>query len=141
MVAALSSFPKMQDLQKSFGDRLQIIMVNTEPREDKRKKVLDFFEKRAVTIGQHFSLPVFMQDLIFKNYFSPTSIPHYVWRKDGVVCAVRERDEVDAANATKIMDGAFKLAEKNDFRRFDVNKLFLADRSDKGNVHFYTIQY
>lgn len=133
--SCVEQFPKMQDLQKSFGDGLQIIMVNTEPREDK-KKVLDFFEKRAARTGQHFSLPVLVQDSIFKNYFPHTSIPHYVWLKDGVVCAITGRDEVHAANATKIMDGAFKLTEKNDFRRFDVNKSFLADRSDKGNIHF-----
>ncbi|SEN06127.1 Thiol-disulfide isomerase or thioredoxin [bacterium A37T11] len=71
----LASFPKLQHLQKKFGDRIQMMLVT-----DYKDKAYNqaFFNKRK-KIGKPVTLPSVVEDTLLKQYFPIDGLPHVVW--------------------------------------------------------------
>ena len=76
--SCINRFPKMDSLQKLFGDKLQVILVNTKHTRDSREKVEGFFAKWK-TRYPDFDLPSAVMDTIASLFFRHQFIPHYVW--------------------------------------------------------------
>jgi thiol-disulfide isomerase/thioredoxin len=72
-LSCIEAFSKMDALQKEFGDRIQIIMVNQESQEFTEQ----FFAKRKKLIIP--KLPFVMGDTILKNIFPHVGMPYHVW--------------------------------------------------------------
>lgn len=101
----VASLPKMDTLQKNYGSKLQIILINNEDGE----RVKEFFTKmekvhRIDLMGEVANGQIFEQ-------YGIKILPHYVWiSKDGVVKAISKADQVTAENIeTLISDGPLHL--------------------------------
>lgn len=125
--ACVSSFPKMNALQKKFGDKLQILLVNPyrdiDP-EEKIKSVLDKLKKRT---NFYPTLPIPIHDTILNTYFPHESVPHQIWiDASGKVIAITDASETTEVNIKAAIDGNdLNILVKNDWA-FDTKKpLFL----------------
>jgi uncharacterized protein (TIGR03435 family) len=78
--ACIAAFPKLDSLQKVFGDQLQIVLVNDESKDS----VFKFFNKRKnIRVPV---LPMIMGDSILNQFFPHNFLPWQVWiDKEGVV--------------------------------------------------------
>ena len=72
-IGCIQSFPKLDSLQKKFGNDIQLILVNQEPLS----KVKEFFEKRKkIKIPQ---VPFICNDTLLEQYFPHIGVPAYAW--------------------------------------------------------------
>ena len=97
--ACLKGFPKMEDLQKQFGDRLKIIPVTSQDRGTLEK----FFASKN---GQRFaSLQSVVGDQHLKKLFPHVGVPFIVWIKDGKLLNTTDSEQVLSGNITKVLEG------------------------------------
>ncbi len=118
--SCIANFPKMEALEKEFGDKIQIIAVTYEDR----KKIADFFASKTV---KKYEITSVVSDTILKKIFPHRGIPHCVWvNTGGEVAAITGADEVTSSNINAILAGhGKKLISKIDI---DPQKpLFLSD--------------
>jgi thiol-disulfide isomerase/thioredoxin len=117
--ACLMNFPKMEALQKQFGNDIRILAVTYEDK----KRVTHFFNSRA---GQKYNVSSVVNDTILSKLFPHTGIPHYVWiGSDGIVKTITGSEEVSAANIQKLISQNEILVQVK--RDLDPNKpLFLS---------------
>ena len=73
--SCLQSFSKLDSMQKMFGDRIQIILVNNQPFNADSTKHL--FEKRKKLYKP--DLPFITNDTVLKRLLSPVGLPMIVW--------------------------------------------------------------
>lgn len=111
----ITSFPKMNSLQKEFGDQLKIIAVTDESPD----RIETFLENRP----QQFSIAI-DSDVSINTYFKHVYIPHYViLDKNKVVKAIVDGDFITKENIVMLIAGedvVFK--EKKENTNFDPNK-------------------
>lgn len=75
--ACLKGFPKMEELQKKFGDKIKILAVSNQDRPTLEK----FF---ATKNGQRYKGVVSITgDKLFHGLFPHKGVPYIVWIKDG----------------------------------------------------------
>jgi len=72
-VSCLQAFPKVDSLQKQFKDRLQILLVN----RDSKQETLSFFGKRKKILMP--AVPLITGDSILNQFFPHTGVPFHVW--------------------------------------------------------------
>jgi thiol-disulfide isomerase/thioredoxin len=113
--ACIRSLPRLDSLQKQFGNRLQIIIVANESSQK-----IEAFRKRSTQLG-NCTLPIITGDSIFKKLFPHISIPHEVWiDNNGIVKAITSDEEVNEANIRSMLAGkALQLPLKKDWIDFD----------------------
>ncbi|SHG10713.1 TlpA family protein disulfide reductase [Pedobacter caeni] len=128
----IEALPKMNALQKLFGNKIKILPVTYESEA----LVSEFWKKNRNTKG--LGLPSVVEDQIFASYFRHQTIPHEVWIYKGKVIAITTSQYVDEPNIRKVLNGeSIKWPPKNDFYQFDGNKesLFkLQDAASKANA-------
>jgi thiol-disulfide isomerase/thioredoxin len=137
--ACIQSFPTMERLQKQFGEKLQIILVNTY-KGDSIQRVKSFFEKRKVRTGESVDLPYSLLQSSLTQYFPYKFVPHYVWiNEEGKVAAITSASEITENNIREIIDGKnIKLHTKKDNLTFDYTKpLFVKDNGGNGDDFLY----
>lgn len=137
--ACIEAFPKMHDLQKEFGDKLQVILVNTYVG-DSIQRVKTFFENRKQKTGQGVELPYSLLQLSLQQYFPYKFIPHYVWiDKTGKVIATTTQNEVNKIKIQQVIDGdQFFSHQKKDNIFFNKDKpLFIEGNGGLGNAFLY----
>lgn len=104
--SCLHSFPKMDSLQRVFGDQLKVLLIDTKSTRDDSEKVKTFFTKWEVRTGKKLSLPSVVMDTIADRLFPHQLIPHYVWiSREGRVLAFSSAGAVTAANIRTALDG------------------------------------
>lgn len=131
--SCVEALPKMEALQKQFGNKLKILPVTNEAEELVRK----FWKKNKNT--KNLTLASVVEDKLFDSYFRHQGVPHEVWIFKGKVIAITSPDYVDAYNIKKILDGqSINWPVKYDFYTFDGTKksLFQTDENqiDVGNT-------
>ena len=98
--ACLKGFPKMEDLQKQFGDRLKIIPVTSQDRGTLEK----FFTSNN---GQRFaSLQSVVGDQHLKKLFPHVGVPFVVWIKDGKLLNTTDGDQVTVNTVAELLSGS-----------------------------------
>lgn len=121
----VEALPKMDSLQKQFGNLIKILPVTFEPR----LLVENFWKKNRYI--QNLSLPSVVEDRHFSSYFRHRSIPHEVWVYKGKVIAITTAQYVDESNIKKVLSGAaINWPVKNDFYTFDGKKQALFQLND-----------
>ncbi len=70
--ACIASFPKLDSLQKEFGDKIEIILVTNNSQNEVKK----IFSK---PILKNISLPIITGDNKLSRLFPYESVPHSVW--------------------------------------------------------------
>ncbi len=73
--SCIQMFPFEDSVQQAFNDKLQIILVTSDPKE----KVIAFFKKWDSAHHSHFQMPIVCEDSVLSKLFRLNTIPHYVW--------------------------------------------------------------
>jgi thiol-disulfide isomerase/thioredoxin len=122
----VAMIPKMDSLQKVFGDKIQVLSVTYQKKEE----VLPFLAKLEQVKEQKYHLPVFADDDYLRFAFPHTGLPHYVWINSGIVKSITGYEEVNENNIhALIKHDEAHLKEKADEKNipFDRNKLLFMD--------------
>jgi len=124
----IEAFPKMEGLQKEFGDKVQIITVNRDTKEHV-DSVFGWYAKNKVTYGKlrQTTLPTELHDTVFTALFPHSMDPHEVWIDgEGIVRAITGPDYVTAENMQTMLEGApVSWPVKKDFLTHDPQKALL----------------
>lgn len=109
-VPCIKSLPKIESLQNSFKDQLQIMMIGVESKE----RVENFYKHR-VEQGAPIQLPTAVGPELAKS-IGIREIPHYIWvDKGGIVLAITGQAEVSEENIRKfVLRQELNLPVKND---------------------------
>lgn len=117
--SCLEGFPKIDDLQKKFGNRIQFVLVNTDQDDKFVRHWLDGIAKRGSKrkISLPDKVPALNGAQLFKQIFPYTSLPHHVWLDaDGEVLAITDGNKATAENIqTALTQGEVQLRYKYDF--------------------------
>lgn len=136
----VAMIPKMDSLQRQFGDQIQFLSVTSE----NDKVVLPFLEKFEEQKKKHYNLPMVTDNNELMVLFPHIYLPHYVWiDQNRVVLAITGLDEVSSKN----IDNALKrvnseIAQKHDMKiEFDKSKpLFInGNGGNTSNMTHYSI--
>lgn len=102
--------PVMDSLQRVFKDSVVFLPIAYES-SDKVAPVLAQIKK-----SHQYNLPGVTGDKVLNQMFPHQYLPHYVWvDTKGVVCAITEEDQVNAANIRAILNGKqTAMEEKKD---------------------------
>lgn len=125
----ISAFPKLENLQSTFGDQLQVITVTDDPEA----RIERFLAKRKLT------LPVVLdEDKAIAGIFPHRTIPHLVIiDKKGIVRAITTSSQVTEEVVQKVInDQPVSLEEKKDIMDFDPHKLLSGDGNFSYQVTF-----
>ena len=108
----IASMPKLQQLQESLADQLQIIMVTWQDRET----IDNFFANNNFLKKHNVKLPTVYADTLLRKYFPHNGLPHTAWLYNGLVQAVTFSDFVKLENIKKLYtNGRIQLPVKSDF--------------------------
>ncbi len=124
------ALPKMESLQKNFGDKIKILPVSAMPGIF----ITKFWKQNSIT--KNLTLPSVVEDLAFSKYFKHKFIPHEIWIYKGKVVAITSGEFVNKTNIQKILDiGTIDLPLKNDFFVYDGSQhpIFEIDSQYKSN--------
>ncbi len=103
--ACLLNFPKMEALQKEFGDQIKVLAVT----EQNRTVLEKFFSSKN---GQKYrEIPSVINDKTLSQFFPHLGIPFMIWIKDGKVIST-----TDAAQVTRESIFAVLQGNKNDLQ-------------------------
>ncbi|EHQ25090.1 TlpA family protein disulfide reductase [Mucilaginibacter paludis] len=93
--SCIVNFPKIEDLEKEFGSKLQILAVTNQNRNTINK----FFASEA---GHKYHITSAVNDTLLAKLFPHRLIPHCVWiSQDGHVIAITSAEDVNKVNLTK----------------------------------------
>ncbi|MBL7723634.1 MAG: TIGR03435 family protein [Chitinophagaceae bacterium] len=110
--SCITSFPKYEALQKSFGDKLQIIMVTHQPV----KRIQQFLKNRPMQL----MVAVDTTEAL-RKYFEYRAIPHVILiDRNGIVRAITNSEEIKEKVIEDTWAGiTISLPVKKDFMEFD----------------------
>jgi thiol-disulfide isomerase/thioredoxin len=92
----LKLLPRLDSLQRRYGDRLQILLVTREKAA----------AARAFLGRLGYGLPCVAEDTLLGRWFPHNSIPHEVWIWRGKVLAVTGGEEVSDSVVERVLSGA-----------------------------------
>lgn len=74
--SCINSFPEMENLQKLYGDKIQVILVNVNENEEQIKSRLAY---RRNPISQLSTIPSIVSNLALKQLFPKRYAGNYIW--------------------------------------------------------------
>jgi len=101
--SCVAALPRLDSLQKKFGDRLQVLVVTAEAGETLQKFLLRNTKARGV------QLPFVYADTTLAALFPHELLPHEVWLSGGVVTAITDADQVTETNISAILEGKSQM--------------------------------
>lgn len=114
----VASFPRLDSLQKEFGEKIQILPVTSEDE----KTVSIFFSKMKKI--NHLFPPSVVNEESFYKLFRHTIIPHEVWiDANGKVIAITEGEQLNEKNVQAVLNNdQVNLPLKKDYENNVVNE-------------------
>ncbi|MEN5193427.1 TlpA family protein disulfide reductase [Sphingobacterium faecium] len=134
----IASMPKLDSLQKTFGDQVKLLSVTYQPED-----VISKFFKTNRFLNEH-NPPVHrasvVEDRLLRSYFHYITNPHVVWIYKGKVVAITGGEYITAKNIQTLLDDKpIDWALKTDF--FDTTTPFVTINSlwqDATNSPYYS---
>lgn len=112
--ACISALPRLDSLQKRFGDSLSVLVVCYESAD-----VIRRFLKINPRV-KNIRLPFLIRDSILHQTFPHYLIPHEVWIKKGKVMAITEAESITQASIHAALSASsVQLPLKKDLLDFD----------------------
>jgi len=100
--ACVEAFPKVEALQRKFGDKIQILVVSSDDKAT-LDKYLSSFTKTKVSMP---NVPSVTSDTLLGQLFPHIFVPHHVWiDKDGVVQAITDGYNTNEESISKLLNG------------------------------------
>lgn len=97
--SCIAALPRLDSLQKKYGDQLQIFLVTSQPEAQ-----VQSFLKRKNIINLH--LPIIAEDTLLSQLFPHQLISHIVWiGADKKVKAITYSEYVTSDNVSLILEG------------------------------------
>ncbi len=97
--SCLLNFPKMEELQKQFGDKIKILVVSNQDR-----LVLEKFF--ASTNGKRYDKTVSVAgDKMFHQLFPHKGVPYIIWIKDGKLLNTTDGAQVTEKTIKEVLGG------------------------------------
>lgn len=131
-IPCITAIPKMEQLQKKFGDNLQVLMVAT----DGLQKASQFYETRLKA-----NKPMYLPCAInrkFVRYFQIKEVSTYVWIDDqGYIKAITDESQITDQNVADFInrkDLHVRSVEKKVMLGRDKYLLTVAHEMDSSNV-------
>lgn len=122
----IESFPDMEQLQRDFGDSIQIVMVNNQS-EDSTKRFFRLHPKIKIP-----NLPFATGDTILSRYFPHYTVPEHVWiDKDGIIRAITYSKNSTVQNIQEVLNGErISLHIKRDVYSFNREVPIIAQNTE-----------
>lgn len=122
----IALMPHLKELQKTLGDKVQILTVTWESRE----AIESFFKKSKYLKEKNTFLPTIVGDTLLRKYFPHLGVPHSVYLYKGKVKAITHSDYIKVEYIEKLLaDGKLDIPVKDDFN----TKVIMQD-TDKQKV-------
>jgi thiol-disulfide isomerase/thioredoxin len=143
-VSCIALFPHLDSLQRQFGDRIQVLLVNTKSVQynddaPKIKKILGRVKERT---GNTVGLPVVYNCPELDSYFPCIILPHEVWiTPDGKVASITSADELTSGNISRLLNGnQVHMRLKKDAFNVDVSKpLFINGNGEEPQIKYRSL--
>jgi thiol-disulfide isomerase/thioredoxin len=135
----IHQFNKLDSLQKKYGDKIQVLLVNTKGNGDTYEEVGTVYDNWKEKFGRTLSLFTVVEDKFLKTLFPHDLIPHYAWiGSDGIVQAITGTDEVNEEMIKRLLaEPGFRLLSKVDI---DVLKpLYSGDHFPNDDMVQYSV--
>ncbi|RKR83325.1 thiol-disulfide isomerase/thioredoxin [Mucilaginibacter gracilis] len=115
--SCLAAFPKMETLQRKFGDKIQIILLNSSERKDQILGRIQKYKKFIPGVGLS-TLPTVYGDSKWQFFFPHSGVPYHVWiNSKGKVLSMPLAYNTSEENIQKALDGEKPLMVENlDFK-------------------------
>jgi thiol-disulfide isomerase/thioredoxin len=123
--ACIASMPKMDSLQKKFGDKIQILLITY----NNGKEIDNLFTKIKI---KKPDLPIITDTILYSKYFPHEGDPLHVWiRPDGVIEHMTEAYNATEELVKNVLDGNSSpaIADRTFLKNFDRNKPFILQES------------
>ena len=122
----IALMPHLKELQKTVGDKVQILTVTWESRE----AIESFFKKSKYLKEKNTFLPTIVGDTLLRKYFPHLGVPHSVYLYKGKVKAITHSDYIKVEYIEKLLaDSKLDIPVKDDFN----TKVIMQD-ADKQKV-------
>ena len=130
--SCIEAFPKMQNLQNEFGDKIKILLVTTDKNED----LVQLFRKVEMP-----SLTIISNDSLLNRMFPHATVPHHVWiNPDGRIQFITDGYNATSQNVTKVLNGKdLKLNLKNE--AIDIDEAADLWKEGNGRLQKYITNY
>jgi thiol-disulfide isomerase/thioredoxin len=118
--SCIREVPHLEQLQKQFRDKVQVLMVTSEGEE-----IIRNAQNRIRKLGAS-QLPIIYNDSTLRKLFPHSTVPHEVWiDPSGVVAGITDGKDVNSENITAILKGEKPpMALKSDPGRYDPSQPF-----------------
>lgn len=111
-------FPLLDSLQQQFGNRLNIVLVNSRKTRDDTIKINAFMVRLQKAGQPEYRFKMIINDTILDKHFPHTSLPHYIWIYKNRYVAATNAQELTVAKINAVLQGALPVMEqKNDSLR------------------------
>lgn len=129
-------FPKLEALQKKFGDRVQIILVNQQSKEEIEKGFASRKNIDPIYRNVIFRLPSITSDSILNRLFPHALIPHEIWiDTTGIIMAITDERSLTDKNIQNVLDGYFDMPTKKDLMTYRPYDPLLPQIMDSNNIN------
>lgn len=124
----VAMIPKMDSLQKQFGDKVQFLSVTYQSEKD----AIPFLAKFEKQQKKHYSLPVITDSKELHKLFPHVYLPHYVWIDAlGNVAAITGYQEINEVTISNfLLKGTAMQQKKDDYRPYDLKKSLRSNLND-----------
>lgn len=135
--ACLESFPKLNALQKKFGDKLIILPITYE----KTGFIKEFILKSK--IWKSLQLPSVTEDSTLHRLFKHSSIPHEIWvDSNSTIIGITDAEQITSENIQHYLDGdILQLNSKKDILDYDLAKPLLLGALGSYNFNESKLKY
>jgi len=95
--SCIEAFPKMEKLEKEFSNKIKILLVTP----DKKEEVVKLFKRFKVP-----ELTILYGDTLLSSMFPHITVPHHVWiNPDGRIQFITDGYNATAQNILKVLEG------------------------------------
>lgn len=127
------ALPKMEELQKKYGNRIHILPVTYEDRE----LVHNFFSRNKLV--KNLMLPIVVEDTVLAAHFKHKLLSHVVWINKGKVIAISGSEYVDQKTIDAVLSGEeVNIPLKDDFPVFNYAKPIFSTGGGNSAVASYS---
>lgn len=121
--SCIGAMPKMEALQKQFGDKIVVLPVTAE----KKDIVFKFWEKHP---EMKMSLPTITGNTDFHKMFVHNSIPFEAWIYKGKVIGMTDDEHVNETEITNVLSGKDVSWPIYSYVSYDLTQPLLKERND-----------
>ena len=94
--SCIEAFPKMEKLQKEFVDKIKVLLVTP----DKKEEVVKLFKRFKIP-----ELTILYADTILSHMFPHITVPHHVWiNPDGRIQFITDGYNATSKNVLKVLE-------------------------------------